>query len=105
MVQITCKCGAVYEVIDRRDGPDPCIDSHFEYGTRAGYWRIMDLLGRFGAPATLTYYADILKYYRALAKASPRVKIEIKRCEISVAASHKLPSEPSGSRTRNSSPK
>ncbi|HEY2850619.1 MAG TPA: M14 family zinc carboxypeptidase [Gemmatimonadaceae bacterium] len=29
-----------------------------------------------GAPAKLTYYADILKYYRALAKASPRVKIE-----------------------------
>ena len=29
-----------------------------------------------GAPARLTYYADILKYYRALAKASPRVKIE-----------------------------
>src|SRR6202043_290671 len=29
-----------------------------------------------GAPATLTYYADILKYYRALAKASPRVHVE-----------------------------
>src|SRR5215204_5164940 len=29
-----------------------------------------------GAPAKLTYYADILKYYRALAAASPRVKIE-----------------------------
>lgn len=29
-----------------------------------------------GAPAKLTYYADILKYYRALEKASPRVKVE-----------------------------
>src|SRR5579862_7308398 len=29
-----------------------------------------------GAPAKLTYYADILKYYRALAKATPRVKVE-----------------------------
>src|SRR5215218_8061964 len=29
-----------------------------------------------GAPARLTYYADILKYYRALAAATPRVKIE-----------------------------
>ncbi len=29
-----------------------------------------------GAPAKLTYYADIVKYYRALAKASPRVKVE-----------------------------
>ena len=27
-----------------------------------------------GAPATLTYYADILKYYRALAAATPRVQ-------------------------------
>src|SRR5688500_203361 len=29
-----------------------------------------------GAPRTLTYYADILKYYRARAAATPRVKIE-----------------------------
>ncbi len=36
-----------------------------------------DVLGyHIGAPAKLTYYADILKYYRALASASPRVKIE-----------------------------
>ena len=36
-----------------------------------------DVLGHHvGAPATLTYYADILKYYRALASATPRVKVE-----------------------------
>ncbi len=36
-----------------------------------------DVLGYYiGKPKTLTYYADILKYYRALAKASPRVHIE-----------------------------
>ena len=36
-----------------------------------------DILGHHvGAPATLTYYADILKYYRALAAATPRVKVE-----------------------------
>ncbi|MDQ8154369.1 MAG: M14 family zinc carboxypeptidase [Gemmatimonadota bacterium] len=29
-----------------------------------------------GAPKTLTYYADQLKYYRALAAATPRVRIE-----------------------------
>jgi hypothetical protein len=35
-----------------------------------------DILGHhIGAPQKLTYYADILKYYRALAAASPRVKI------------------------------
>ena len=36
-----------------------------------------DVLGHhIGAPATLTYYADILKYYRALAAATPRVTVE-----------------------------
>src|SRR5262249_27074739 len=36
-----------------------------------------DVLGYYvGAPAKLTYYADILKYYKALAKATPRVKVE-----------------------------
>jgi len=36
-----------------------------------------DMLGHhIGAPATLTYYADILNYYRALAAATPRVKVE-----------------------------
>src|SRR6476620_6551287 len=36
-----------------------------------------DILGHhIGAPATLTYYADILKYYRALAAATPRVTVE-----------------------------
>src|SRR5258706_4468518 len=35
-----------------------------------------DVLGYYiGAPKKLTYYADILKYYRALAAKSPRVKI------------------------------
>ncbi|HEV8613145.1 MAG TPA: hypothetical protein VGQ73_06520, partial [Gemmatimonadales bacterium] len=36
-----------------------------------------DVLGYFiGAPKTLTYYADLLKYYRALAAATPRVQVE-----------------------------
>jgi hypothetical protein len=36
-----------------------------------------DVLGyHIGAPRKLTYYADILKYFRALAAATPRVKIE-----------------------------
>src|SRR5271167_893449 len=35
-----------------------------------------DVLGYYiGAPKKLTYYGDILKYYRALAAKSPRVKI------------------------------
>lgn len=36
-----------------------------------------DILGHhIGAPATLTYYADILRYYRALSAATPRVRVE-----------------------------
>src|SRR5512145_5147 len=36
-----------------------------------------EILGyHIGAPKTLTYYADILRYYKALDKASPRVLVE-----------------------------
>ncbi len=36
-----------------------------------------DIIGyHAGAPKKLTYYADQLKYYRALAKATPRVRVE-----------------------------
>ncbi len=36
-----------------------------------------DVIGHHvGAPRTLTYYADMLRYYRALAEATPRVKVE-----------------------------
>jgi len=45
---------AVYEVIDRQAVVDPCIDSHFEFGTRVGYWRIVDLFERFGVRFTLS---------------------------------------------------
>jgi len=44
-----------YEVVDEVTGvPDACMESHFEYGTRAGYWRIMSALERFAVPATLS---------------------------------------------------
>ena len=37
-----------------------------------------DVLGyHVGAPNKLTYYADIIKYYKALAAATPRVKVEL----------------------------
>lgn len=45
---------AVYEVEHRLDGPDPCIESHFEYGTRAGWWRIMELLETHGVKLTVS---------------------------------------------------
>jgi peptidoglycan/xylan/chitin deacetylase (PgdA/CDA1 family) len=46
---------SVYEVADEVTGaPDACMETHFEYGTRAGYWRIMEALERFGVAATLS---------------------------------------------------
>ena len=46
---------SVYEVADEVVGvPDACMESHFEYGTRAGYWRIMDVLRRFDVAATVS---------------------------------------------------
>lgn len=46
---------AVYEVIDRLEGiPDPCLQSHFDYGTRVGWWRIMDVLERLQVPCTVS---------------------------------------------------
>lgn len=45
----------VYEVTDEVVGvPDRCMESHFEYGTKAGYWRIADALERHQVPATLS---------------------------------------------------
>ncbi|CAN5653359.1 allantoinase PuuE [soil metagenome] len=45
---------SVYEVVDPQPRPDPCIDSHFEYGTRVGYWRIAELFAAHGVPFTLS---------------------------------------------------
>jgi peptidoglycan/xylan/chitin deacetylase (PgdA/CDA1 family) len=45
---------SVYEVDHRIDGPDPCIQSHFDYGARAGWWRVMDLLDAYGVKATVS---------------------------------------------------
>ena len=52
----------VYEVVDELEGtPDPCLESHFGYGTRAGYWRIMRVLERFGVPVTVNACARALE--------------------------------------------
>ena len=34
--------------------PDRCMESHFEYGTKAAWWRIADTLERLGVPATVS---------------------------------------------------
>jgi peptidoglycan/xylan/chitin deacetylase (PgdA/CDA1 family) len=44
----------IYEATHRLEGPDPCIESHFEYGTRAAWWRIMDLFDTHGVKVTVS---------------------------------------------------
>jgi peptidoglycan/xylan/chitin deacetylase (PgdA/CDA1 family) len=44
----------IYEAVEKVEGlPDLCMESHFAYGTRAGWPRIRRALARYGAKATL----------------------------------------------------
>ena len=44
----------IYEAVEKVEGlPDLCMESHFAYGTRAGWPRIRALLARYGVRATL----------------------------------------------------
>ena len=44
----------IYEAVEQVEGaPDPCMESHFEYGPRAGWPRIRDALRARGVSATL----------------------------------------------------
>jgi peptidoglycan/xylan/chitin deacetylase (PgdA/CDA1 family) len=52
----------VHEIVgSSADTPDLCMESHFEYGSRAGYWRIVELLQRFDAGVTLNVCARALE--------------------------------------------
>src|SRR5215472_15958413 len=63
----------VKEWTTRPDFTSPLVD---HLPKVAGVPSPKDTLGHhIGEPKKLTYYADILKYYRALAAASPRVKV------------------------------
>ncbi len=47
-----------HEVRNRIENvPDLCMESHFEYGARAGYWRIMQAFEQAGVPLTLNVCA------------------------------------------------
>jgi peptidoglycan/xylan/chitin deacetylase (PgdA/CDA1 family) len=51
----------VYDMIDHVEGaPNPTMESHFDYGPRAGYWRIVRVLERNGATCTLNACAEAL---------------------------------------------
>jgi peptidoglycan/xylan/chitin deacetylase (PgdA/CDA1 family) len=53
----------IYEVVDELKGvPDLCMESHFEYGTRVGYWRILRLLDNFGVQATFNTCARAIEH-------------------------------------------
>jgi peptidoglycan/xylan/chitin deacetylase (PgdA/CDA1 family) len=46
---------AIYEVENRLVGvPDLCLDSHFEYGARAGWWRVMEAFARHDVKVTVS---------------------------------------------------
>ena len=46
---------SIYEIVEEVEGvPNHCLASHFDYGTRVGYWRVMRTLGRFNAPCTVS---------------------------------------------------
>ncbi|MEM6974111.1 MAG: polysaccharide deacetylase family protein [Pseudomonadota bacterium] len=45
----------IYEAVDDvGSAPDPCLESHFGYGPRAGWPRIAALFARHGVPVTLS---------------------------------------------------
>lgn len=60
---------SVYEVVEEiRGHRDLCMESHFEYGTRAGWPRIRALLKRYGVAATLNANGRALAYSPWLAR-------------------------------------
>jgi peptidoglycan/xylan/chitin deacetylase (PgdA/CDA1 family) len=46
---------SVYEVREEVEGHrDPCMETHYAYGARAGLWRILDAFAEHGLPATFS---------------------------------------------------
>ena len=44
----------VYEIVlETKDVTDVAMESHFEYGTRVGFWRILKLFDDYGIQATI----------------------------------------------------
>ena len=52
----------VYDMIDNIVGePNPTMESHFGYGTRAGYWRIIRVFEKYGVVCTANCCAEALR--------------------------------------------
>jgi allantoinase len=59
----------IYEVVNRIEGaPDLCMESHFDYGTRAGWPRIRAALKRLGVKATMNCCGRAIAYSPWLAQ-------------------------------------
>lgn len=59
----------IYEVVDHIERvPDLCMESHFDYGTRAGWPRIRAALKRYGVKATMNCCARAVAYSPWLAQ-------------------------------------
>lgn len=53
---------SVHEAVQLVEGaPDLCMESHFEYGSRVGYWRIANVAESHGVPLTLNACARALE--------------------------------------------
>lgn len=65
---------ATYEIREEvQDGPDFCMETHFAYGPRRGYARIVDVFERFGVTATFSTCA------RAAARSPWLIRDAVKR--------------------------
>jgi peptidoglycan/xylan/chitin deacetylase (PgdA/CDA1 family) len=59
----------VYDMVEDIVGqPNLTMESHFDYGTRAGYWRIVRVLQEHGATCTLNACAEALELSAWLSK-------------------------------------
>lgn len=59
----------IYDMIETIQGaPNLTMESHFDYGSRAGYWRIVRILEKFGVTCTVNACAEALERNPVLAR-------------------------------------
>ena len=52
----------IYDMVQEKlEVPDPAMESHFAYGARAGYWRILRVLDQYQVTCTLNICAQALE--------------------------------------------
>lgn len=53
---------AVYDMIEEIAGsPNLTMESHFDYGPRAGYWRVVRVLSKYGVPCMINACAEAIE--------------------------------------------